>query len=158
MGEALDVEALRVEEQVTVARSPEELYDMVADLSRMGEWSPSNRGGRWDTGNQAEVGAVFVGVNVARDREYETRSEIVAARRPEEIAWVAGGATAGWARWGWRFEAVEGGTLVTESWDPVNLAALRPDITPEAAQGMSDRFRTVIEQTLAGFKAAAEGS
>jgi len=31
---------LRYSESVVVARSPEDLYDMVSDVTRMGEWSP----------------------------------------------------------------------------------------------------------------------
>ena len=31
---------LRYSESAVVARSPEALYDMVSDVTRMGEWSP----------------------------------------------------------------------------------------------------------------------
>ena len=32
--------SLSYSESVVVARSPEDLYDMVSDVTRMGEWSP----------------------------------------------------------------------------------------------------------------------
>ena len=32
---------------IDIASTPERLYAMVADLTRMGEWSPENQGGEW---------------------------------------------------------------------------------------------------------------
>ncbi|MBV8986815.1 MAG: SRPBCC family protein, partial [Acidimicrobiia bacterium] len=34
-----------IEESIDIDAPPERLYDMVSDLSRMGEWSPENLGG-----------------------------------------------------------------------------------------------------------------
>ena len=36
--------SLSYAESVVIARSPEALYDMVSDVTRMGEWSPVCRG------------------------------------------------------------------------------------------------------------------
>jgi hypothetical protein len=154
----LDQAALRASASTTIARPADELYDMVADITRMGEWSTACRGGRWDDGASAVVGAWFTGVNVARDNEYETRNEVVAADRPHEVAWVAGGTAEGWARWSYRFEPTAEGTLVTESWDPVDLSRLVPDLTPDVAAKMRDRIRTGIEATLARLREVAEAS
>jgi hypothetical protein len=151
-----DAASLRASGSVTIARSPEDVYDMVADITRMGEWSPACRGGRWDDGSGPRTGAWFTGVNAARDREYETRNEIVVASRPHEIAWVAGGADEGWARWGYQLEPTPEGTIVTESWEPVNLRNLVPDLTLDMAKKMSGRSLAGIHDTLASLKAAAE--
>ena len=41
-----------------------ELYDLVSDLPRMGEWSPENTGGKWVNGAAGPVvGARFKGSN-----------------------------------------------------------------------------------------------
>jgi ribosome-associated toxin RatA of RatAB toxin-antitoxin module len=40
--------SLRYSESVVVARPPEALYDMVADVTRMGEWSPVCMACWWD--------------------------------------------------------------------------------------------------------------
>src|ERR1700687_4354472 len=101
-------------ESVVIARSPEDLYDMVADVGRMGEWSPVCRACWWDEGARPEVGAWFTGRNEVPDRTWETRSKIVAAERGREFAFVVGGS---FARWGYSFTAVDGGTQVTESWE-----------------------------------------
>ncbi|MEC9035098.1 MAG: SRPBCC family protein, partial [Actinomycetota bacterium] len=44
--------------------SPEAVWNLVTDLTRMGDWSPENKGGNWVKGaTGAEVGAKFKGVN-----------------------------------------------------------------------------------------------
>jgi len=48
---------LRYSESVVVARSPEALYDMVSDVTRMGEWSPVCKACWWDEGDGPRPGA-----------------------------------------------------------------------------------------------------
>ena len=44
--------------------SPETVFAMVSDLTRMGEWSPENQGGQWVKGATGPaVGAQFKGRN-----------------------------------------------------------------------------------------------
>ena len=53
-----------IEESIDIDAPPERVYDMVADLSRMGEWSPENQGGKWLRGaTGASQGARFKGRN-----------------------------------------------------------------------------------------------
>ena len=97
-----------------VSRSPEDLYDMIADITRMGAWSPVCKECWWDDGASPHVGAWFTGRNELPDRTWETRSEVVVADRGREFAFVVGGS---WARWGYTLTPVEGGTRITESWE-----------------------------------------
>jgi hypothetical protein len=106
--------SLTYSDSVVIARSPEDLYDMVADVTRMGEWSPVCRTCWWDEGDGPRPGAWFTGRNVLPERTWETRSQVVAADRGREFAFKVGGA---WARWGYTFAAENGGTRVTESWE-----------------------------------------
>jgi uncharacterized protein YndB with AHSA1/START domain len=47
-----------------VNASPETVFAMVSDLTRMGEWSPENQGGQWVKGATGPaVGAQFKGRN-----------------------------------------------------------------------------------------------
>jgi hypothetical protein len=39
----------------TIRADAGELYDLVSDLPRMGEWSPENTGGRWVNGAAGPV-------------------------------------------------------------------------------------------------------
>ena len=102
------------EESVTVQSSAEDLYDLVSDITRTGEWSPVCRSCWWDDEAEAgQVGAWFTGRNELPHRTWDTRSQVVAAERGREFAWVVGGR---FVRWGFTLAPTETGTVLTESW------------------------------------------
>ena len=68
-------------DSIVVALAPEDLYDLVADVTHMGEWSPVCKECWWDEGAGPEVGAWFTGRNVLPERTWGTRSEVVVADR-----------------------------------------------------------------------------
>src|SRR5258708_9145862 len=105
---------LTYSESIVVGQSPEFLYDMISDVTRMGEWSPVTRACWWDEGDGPAEGAWFTGRNELPERTWETRSQIVVADRGREFAFAVRGT---WARWGYTFAPVEAGTLLTESWE-----------------------------------------
>ncbi len=149
---------LRHAETVFVAREAEDLYDMVADVTRTGEWSPVCRACWWDEGAGPTPGSWFTGRNETPERVWETRSQVVAADRGREFAFVVGEQ---WVRWGYSFEPVDGGTLLTESWEflPAGLARFEERFGDDAAAQIADRTRAAhegIPATLAAIKAAAE--
>lgn len=76
--------SLSYSESITVARSPEDLYDMVSDVTRMGEWSPVCTACWWDDGLGPQPGAWFTGRNELPERTWETRAQVVAADRGRE--------------------------------------------------------------------------
>lgn len=146
-------------DSIVIAASPEQLYDMIADVTRMGEWSPVCTSCWWDEGQGPAVGSWFTGRNELPDRTWETRSQIVAAEPGQEFAWAVGGDN---VRWGYAFEAVDGGTKVTESWQvlPAGVAWFRERFGDDADNQLdirADLARTGIPATLAAIKAAAEG-
>ena len=147
-------------ESIVIARSPEDLYDMVSDVTRMGEWSPVCTACWWDEGSGPAVGSWFTGHNESPDRDpWETRSLVVAASPGEEFAFTVGGS---WARWGYSFAPVPGGTQVTESWEVLPDGVKRFDdrFGAEARAQLANRFeaaRTGIPETLRALKRAAEG-
>lgn len=143
---------------IVVEASPEVVYDLVADVTRMGEWSPVCKACWWDEGASATPGAWFTGRNVTPERTWETRSQVVAAERGREFAFVVGGS---FVRWGYTFAPVEGGTEVTESWEflPDGLARFGErfgDDAPAEIAAREEAARTGVPQTLAALKAAAE--
>lgn len=153
------VMAPRASASVTVACSPEVLWDMVADLPRMGEWSPNCKGARWVEPGGPRVGATFIGLNMAGEREYETTNRIVVCERPREIAWEPSfDAGVSWSRWSYRFEPADGQTVVTETWEPLDLERLRGrPVTEEELDKMAERWTVAMQETLARLKAVAEG-
>jgi Polyketide cyclase / dehydrase and lipid transport len=149
---------LRYSESIVVAGSPESLYDMVSDVTRMGEWSPVCKACWWDDGEGAMVGAWFTGRNELPERTWETRSQVVAADRGREFAFLVGGSR---VRWGYTFAPADGGTQVTESWEflPAGIASFHERFGDDAPAQIADRAeaaRTGIPRTLAAIKQAAE--
>lgn len=100
-------------ESIVVAVSPDTLYNLVSDVTRVGEWSPERRESWWDEGSGPKVGDWFYRHNRSGDKTWETRSQIVAALRGKEVSWQLSGS---YVRWGYSFAPVEDGTELTESW------------------------------------------
>jgi hypothetical protein len=152
------VDDLSYSESVVIARSADDLYDIVADVTRMGEFSPVCTACWWDDGASAQAGAWFTGRNQTPERTWETRSQVVAADPGREFAFAVGGA---WVRWGYTFTPVDGGTQVTESWEflPAGLARFEERYGADAPAEIADRAesaRTGIPATLAAIKKTAE--
>jgi hypothetical protein len=153
------METLRLSDSIVVARSPEELYDMVADVTRMGAWSPVCKACWWEDGGGPHVGATFTGRNELPERTWEMTSEVVAADRGREFAWVVQPTG---TRWGYTFTPVDGGTEITESWEfpPRAFEVLSErfgDDTPAQVANRQELARTGMPATLAAIKRTAEG-
>lgn len=147
------------QESVTVQASPEALYDLVSDITRTGQWSPVCTSCWWDDGVDAgQVGAWFTGRNELPDRSWETRSQVVAAERGREFAWVVGGSL---VRWGYTLTPAGAGTTLTESWDflPEGIAMFEEKYGDGAEIQIADRTRQALDgipKTLASIKQIAE--
>ncbi len=133
------------------------LYALVSDVTRTGEWSPENVGGRWLDGAAGPVvGARFRGANRRGWRRWSTTCTVVVAEPGRTFAFdvrVAGIRT---SRWSYAFLPAGDRTEVTESWSdhrPSWLAGVAG-----AIMGISD-LRAHNEQnirtTLANLEAVA---
>lgn len=103
-------------DRITVMAAPEEVYAVVADVTRTGEWSPVCQECWWDEGDGPHVGAHFTGRNVLPDRTWETRSRVIAAEPGRRFAWSVG---PGRVEWGYVLEPAgpDGtSTELTETW------------------------------------------
>ncbi|HTK62582.1 MAG TPA: SRPBCC family protein [Pseudonocardia sp.] len=145
-------------ESVVVAASPESLYDLVSDVTRVGEWSPECREAWWDEGATAKVGDWFTGRNESGEQKWETKSQVVAADRGKEFAFAVGGS---YVRWGYTFAPVDGGTELTESWEflPDGIAYFKENFGAEADAAIEGRVATArsgIHDTLSAIKKIAE--
>ncbi|MCX5387265.1 SRPBCC family protein [Streptomyces sp. NBC_00083] len=113
-----------VSDSVVVGVTPEVAYRAVSRPSDMGRWSPENLGTAGATGEgAAAVGTVFVGRNKRGAFRWVTKCTVTAADPGRRFAFrvhaiglsrprVRGPI----ATWEYRFEPVEGGTRVTETW------------------------------------------
>lgn len=153
--------ARRYQESIIVDSTPEALYDLVSDISRTGEWSPVCTSCWWDDeGEAGQVGAWFTGHNELPERTWETRSQIVAADRGREFAWIVGGT---FVRWGFAFDRDGEVTKLTESWQflPSGIEMFHEKYGERAATEIDERTRWAhdgIPRTLAAIKRIAESS
>jgi len=148
-----------VEVSVRIAAEPEAVFALVADLSRMPEWSPETTSVQWLDGSAAAApGARFRGSNRNGRRAWSTTCTIVAFEPPHVIAWRVTAYGIRISRWTYRVEpAADGGTLLTESADDERPGLMK--LVAPAATGVSDRAehnRRTMAETLARIKAAAE--
>ena len=158
MRQAVGVDPLTHSDHITINRSPEELYAMVADVTRMGEWSPICKACWWDEGDGPRVGAWFTGRNELPERTWETRCKIIAADPGQEFAWEV---NRGWVRWGYTFEPEGDGTRLTESWEflSAGIAGFRERFGAQADAQIDIRraaAKSGIPATLAAIKKTAE--
>lgn len=103
-----------------IAASPEELYEMVADLPRMAEWSPEQERLEWIEGASAPVaGARFLGHNMTgpgKRIKWKRKGTVLVAEPGREFAFATEEGGIEGTEWRYRFEPVPGGTKVTESY------------------------------------------
>ena len=136
------------------------VYDLVADLPRMGEWSPECTAVKWRGGaTGAAVGARFRGWNRRGPIRWFTDGEIVEAERGRALVFDVRGLGLRVARWAYRFEPDPAGTgcTVTEEWTDHRSSPYRT--VTGVVINVRDRpthNRAGMERTLAQIKAAAE--
>jgi Polyketide cyclase / dehydrase and lipid transport len=148
----------RAEASATIGADADTLYDLVADLTQMGRWSPEACGGRWVGGATGPaLGARFHGNNRSGWRRWSTSCRVIAADRGERFAFRVNFGPLPVSDWTYAFETDGGGTRVTESW--VDLRPTVMEVVSRPVMGVSDRAvhnRRNMGATLAALKAAAE--
>ena len=143
-----------------IAAPPEKVYAMVADLTRMGEWSPENDGATWLRGATGpRPGAMFRSMNHNGKKKWKTVGRIADADPGRLLSFriTANGLKV--AEWRYEFENTATGCRVTETWidqrGPIVKALGKP------VTGVADRTahnRVGMEQTLEHLKSAAEST
>jgi len=142
-----------------IAASPQAVFDVLTDITRMGEFSPENYACEWNEGfSKPEVGAMYTGHNRNGDHEWTTESKIIELVDNERFAFdcIAGG-TFTFATWAYSIEATDSGCRVTEYWEDKRPEEMRGQ--PSKVSGVTDRVghnRTGMEVTLEKLAAAVE--
>jgi len=151
----------RGEARIHVSASPEKLYDMVSDVTRIPEWSPECVSCRWIGGAAGPtVGARFKGTNKRSFIRWSTKPKVVAADPGREFAFVTvtrGPST----KWAYRFEpGPDGGTDVVESFEMMDDDSALLRFMERRFMGIDDRkadLEAGMQKTLERVKAVAEG-
>ena len=104
-----------------VRATPERVYDLVADMPRMGEWSPECNSVEWTNGATGPAeGATFVGHNRGgpfKLMRWSRQGRVLAAERGRQFAFVTEEGGRESTLWRYQLEAVEDGTRVKESYE-----------------------------------------
>lgn len=156
----MDLSKYQHTESVTVAASPEAVYDLVADVTRMGEWSPVCTGGEWREGDTTW----FTGSNKNGDLEWQTQCRVDVAEPSREFTFTNCGFAGDieLVRWSYTIEPAGDGCVVTERWEvlppyPEFIENLLPNMTAgEYLDTVVSPTQLGMQQTLAQIKAAAE--
>jgi uncharacterized protein YndB with AHSA1/START domain len=153
-----------VPSQVSVTREisapAEQVWAMVSDLTRMGEWSPENEGATWTKGATGAIpGAEFRGSNRNGSRTWKTAGRVVASDSPRLFTFritVLGRPS---SEWQYLIEPTGTGCRVTETWDDQRGAMIR--LLGRLATGVDHDAaftRDGMERTLEQLKSAAEST
>lgn len=121
--------------------SPDELYDIVSDVTRTPELSSEIAHVEWlDGATGPAVGARFRARNsVGRGPDWHNKPVVTVADRGREFTFERTEKIAGTLRWSYQFEPEQGGTLVTESYEVTRPLSLFGWFVIGPVYGLKDR-------------------
>lgn len=146
---------LRGEATVTIASPATVVYDLIADVTGMGRWSPECVRCEW-LDEPGQVGSRFRGHNRRGPLRWKTVARVVAAERGEVFAFTTMHRGRESTRWCYELHPSANGTDVTESFhaifvpQPIRLIeqVFMPNRQSELVAGMHvtlERIRAVAE-------------
>jgi len=157
-----------------IAAPADEIYRLVADVTRTPEYSPEILRCRWlDGATGPAVGARFAAVNKVPNRPSWTNKPVVTTVEPgRTFAFARTERFAGTVEWTYRFEATDDGTLVTEAyevtrplgrvgWFVIGTLFGRHDRRADLRRGMEaslQRLRAIVEQPAAAAPSTPSGA
>jgi uncharacterized protein YndB with AHSA1/START domain len=169
---ACEVTGLTAAAEVVVAARPELVWDLVADVTRVGEWSPECIRATWlGEPGRPQPGARFTGHNqFPGGLEYEVTCVVTEADRPRAFAWVvlddSGDPARPSSSWRYRIDPLPGGgSRVRQRFTHGPgasylrmVAAEAPDQAAGIIAARREGLRANMSATLGAMKAAAESS
>ncbi len=137
----------------TFAASVDEVWTVVADLDRIGEWSPECVGIEWDppAGGPA-VGTRFIGRNAMGPVRWSTTCEIEQWSPLVRFSYVARHVTGASTLWTFELAPHAGGTTVTQAFVTVGSPGWMMAL--ERLVRRPHRLRAGMEATLGAMEAA----
>ncbi len=135
----------------------ETVFELIADIERMGEWSPECYRTEWhDPHRTVARGATFQGYNRSGFTWWDVPCEILAVEPPMRLEFAAPAGHAAATVWTYDLQAGDGTTIVTERFDAPML------VMPETPAGQIPDRRTALvaaaHTTLGRIKRAAESA
>ena len=151
-------------EPVSVTREidapAEQVWAMVSDVTRMGEWSPENEGSTWLRGATGpQPGATFRGTNRNGKKKWKTVGAIVDMEPGRLFTFRITAVGFKVAEWRYVFETTPSGCQVTETW--IDQRGRIAKALGKPVSGVDNRAahnRAGMVQTLERLKSAAEST
>jgi uncharacterized protein YndB with AHSA1/START domain len=139
---------------IEIDASPQSVWQLVADITRMGEWSPECRRAEWESGATGPaVGAHFRGYNKAGSFEWDAPCIVTECDPGRVFAFEVprGGDIV--TKWRFELAPTDAGTVLTESFDAplINVSG-----APSNFEGRYEMLQKAIGRTIANIKTAAE--
>jgi hypothetical protein len=158
--------------EVVVAARPELVWDLVADVTRVGGWSPECVRAAWlGEPGRPQRGARFTGHNrLSNGFEYEVTCVVTEADRPRVFAWVvlddSGDPAHPSSSWRYLIDRLpSGGSRVRQCFTHGpgasflrEVAAKAPGVAAGIIAARRDELLANMSTTLRAMKAAAESS
>ena len=141
---------------IEIAAAPEAVWALIADVTRIGEWSPEAVGAEWSDGATGPApGAHFEGHNKIGDFTWDAPCAVVDCVPGQVFSWRVprgvGPDTS--STWTFEFAAVGRGTRVTQSF---HTPLLNVKGSPSNFEGRYEMLCAGVQTTLANLKAAVE--
>lgn len=148
-----------VSESIQISAEPAAVYDLIADVSAVGQFSPEATGAL-GAGARLSVGDTFWGTNRRGPWIWATRCRVTSADQGVAFAFDVDFGPFPISSWTYEIQAVEGGCSVTESWVD-RREGRRGKLVSRAGSVLipgprDEHNRRSIRQTLEALKVAAE--
>jgi hypothetical protein len=145
-------------QDVVIHAPAEHVYGMVAEMTRMGEWSPECERVEWADGATGPVvGAKFVGHNRGgpfKLMRWSRHGRVLTADPGREFAFVTEEGGREGTVWRYRFDPAPGGTRVTESYEVQWIPAWARIV--DVPTNRHRELLAAMRHTLGQLKTAAE--
>lgn len=146
---------------VEVQASSEQVWALLADITRAGDWSHETRGGEWlDGATAAVVGARFRGSNKNGRMKWSRVCEVVAADAPHTIAWrtVPTRLYPDSTVWTFELEPAERGCRITQRYEVVHVNPIADRLFYALIPAHRDRSAALRQDLVSLGEVAAKSS
>jgi uncharacterized protein YndB with AHSA1/START domain len=147
---------LRVERSMVT--TPQAAWELIADITRMGDWSPETTSAQWTRGSNGPApGARFKGMNQMGSKKWRSDCVVTACVPGKRFAFDVTAGPFKVARWAYEFAPADSGCLVTELWED-HRGALMTWMSPviTGTKNRAGRNQETMTITLQRLAAALE--
>jgi uncharacterized protein YndB with AHSA1/START domain len=141
----------------TIAAPPDRIYELIADVTNMGRWSPECVACEW-LDEPGVVGSRFRGRNRRGLARWTTVAEVLVSDPGREFAFATLHKGERSTSWRYQLESDGPATTVTESFEAIRTPALVAFAERWLIRNRQQQLETGMAATLAAIKSAAEAS